>query len=63
VKVLIEAVAPIEAVREAVLVLVKAVRVLLCEWAKSVQHCKKRLSFFLSPAGMSLTKLSLAGNY
>jgi hypothetical protein len=27
-------------------------------------HCKKRLpvSFFLSPAGMSLTKLSLAGN-
>ncbi len=27
-------------------------------------HCKKRLSFFLSPAGMSLTnKLSLAGNY
>jgi hypothetical protein len=26
------------------------------------QHCKKRLSFFLSLAGMSLTKLSLAGN-
>jgi hypothetical protein len=25
-------------------------------------HCKKRLSFFLSPAGMSLTKLSLARN-
>jgi hypothetical protein len=25
-------------------------------------HCKKRLSFFPSPAGMSLTKLSLAGN-
>ncbi len=38
VKVLIEAVALIEAVREAVivLVLVKAVRVLLCEWAISV---------------------------
>jgi hypothetical protein len=25
-------------------------------------HCKKRLSFFPSPAGMSLTKPSLAGN-
>ncbi len=25
-------------------------------------HCKKRLEIFLSPAGMSLTKLSLAGN-
>jgi hypothetical protein len=25
-------------------------------------HCKKRLALFLSPAGMSLTKLSLAGN-
>ncbi len=25
-------------------------------------HCRKRLSFFPSPAGMSLTKLSLAGN-
>jgi hypothetical protein len=25
-------------------------------------HCKKRLSFFPSPAGMSLAKLSLAGN-
>jgi hypothetical protein len=25
-------------------------------------HCKKRLLFFLSPARMSLTKLSLAGN-
>jgi hypothetical protein len=25
-------------------------------------HCKKRLSCFPSPAGMSLTKLSLAGN-
>ncbi len=24
-------------------------------------HCKKRLLFFPSPAGMSLTKLSLAG--
>ncbi len=25
-------------------------------------HCKKRLVVFPSPAGMSLTKLSLAGN-
>ncbi len=25
-------------------------------------HCKKRLTVFLSPAGMSMTKLSLAGN-
>ncbi len=25
-------------------------------------HCKKRLAVFLSLAGMSLTKLSLAGN-
>jgi hypothetical protein len=25
-------------------------------------HCKKRLTIFLSPAGMSLTKLSLDGN-
>jgi hypothetical protein len=24
-------------------------------------HCKKRLAIFLSPAGMSLTKLSLLG--
>jgi hypothetical protein len=26
----------------------------------SLLHCKKRLTIFLSPAGMSLTKLSLA---
>jgi hypothetical protein len=26
-------------------------------------HCKKRILFFPSPAGMSLTKLTLAGNY
>jgi hypothetical protein len=26
-------------------------------------HCKKRLSIFPSTAGMSLTKLSLAGKY
>jgi hypothetical protein len=26
-------------------------------------HCKKRLAAFPYPAGMSLTKLSLAGNY
>jgi hypothetical protein len=25
-------------------------------------HCKKRLAIFLSPAGMPLTKLTLAGN-
>jgi hypothetical protein len=25
-------------------------------------HCKKRLAIFPSPAGMSLTKISLAGN-
>ncbi len=25
-------------------------------------HCKKRLAVFPSPAGMSLTELSLAGN-
>ncbi len=27
-----------------------------------ITHCKKRLSIFPSPGGMSLTKLSLAGN-
>jgi hypothetical protein len=27
-----------------------------------VIHCKKRLAIFPSPAGMSITKLSLAGN-
>jgi hypothetical protein len=27
-----------------------------------MHHCKKRLSFFPSPAGLSLTKLSLARN-
>jgi hypothetical protein len=26
-------------------------------------HCKKRLAIFPSPAGMSLIKLSLVGNY
>jgi hypothetical protein len=26
------------------------------------EHCKKGLTVFPSPAGMSLTKLSLAGN-
>ncbi len=26
-------------------------------------HCKKRLAIFLSPEGMSLTKLFLARNY
>ncbi len=28
---------------------------------KAHLHCKKRITTFLSPAGMSLTKLSLAG--
>jgi hypothetical protein len=28
----------------------------------TVLHCKKRLSFFPYPAGISLTHLSLAGN-
>ncbi len=27
-----------------------------------ILHCKKRLAIFPSPAGMSLTKLSLGGN-
>ena len=30
---------------------------------KMAIHCKKRLALFPFPAGMSLTKLSLAGNY
>ncbi len=30
---------------------------------KEPVHCKKRLEVFPSPAGMSLTKLSLAGKY
>jgi len=29
----------------------------------SLIHCKKRLAVFPPPAGMSLTKLSLAGKY
>ncbi len=29
---------------------------------ETIIHCKKRLSIFPSPAWMSLTKLSLAGN-
>jgi hypothetical protein len=32
------------------------------EVKKSLLHGKKRLTIFPSPAGMSLTKLSLAGN-
>jgi hypothetical protein len=31
--------------------------------AKNTLHFKKRLLFFQFPAGMSLTKLSLARNY
>jgi hypothetical protein len=31
--------------------------------SKFLLHCKKRFSFFLSPAGISIAKLSLAGNY
>ncbi len=30
--------------------------------SKHILHCKKRLAVYPSPAGMSLTKLSLAGN-
>ncbi len=30
--------------------------------SKHILHCKKRLAVFPSPAGVSLTKLSLAGN-
>ncbi len=33
----------------------------LCMKEIKILHCKKTLSFFPSPAGMSLTKLSLAG--
>ncbi len=32
------------------------------EGNEGLSHCEKRLPIFLSPAGMSLTKLSLAGN-
>jgi hypothetical protein len=32
------------------------------EWASVSSHCKKGLMLFPSPAGMSRTKLSLAGN-
>jgi hypothetical protein len=28
----------------------------------AAQHCKKRFAIFPSPAGMSITELSLAGN-
>jgi hypothetical protein len=37
---------------------------ILNQWLRSkmCKHCKKRLGVFLSPAGMSLTKLSLARN-
>ncbi len=31
-------------------------------WSVGTVHCKKSLSFFPSPGGISLTKLSLAGN-
>jgi len=45
----------------------KAVNLLLCNpnpktIVNSMLHCKKRLAIFPSPAGMSLTKLSLARN-
>jgi hypothetical protein len=33
-----------------------------CRSLKEQLHCKKRLAVFPSPAGVSLTKLSLAGN-
>jgi hypothetical protein len=35
---------------------------LFVQFEKNGLHCKKRLTIFPSPAGMSLTKLSLAGN-
>ncbi len=34
----------------------------LSEAQMATLHCKKRLATFQSPAGMSLTKLSLGGN-
>jgi hypothetical protein len=41
----------------------EVVQLLSCKKVRSRSlHCKKRLSFFPSPAGMSLTKLSQAGN-
>jgi hypothetical protein len=33
-----------------------------CRRPAQVLHCKKRFAIFPSPAGMSLTKLSLGGN-
>jgi hypothetical protein len=38
---------------------------ILLNYAASSEHCtvKKTFSIFLSPAGMSFTKLSLGGNY
>jgi hypothetical protein len=41
-------------------------RIFSTNWERSSEgsaklHCKKRLSFFSSPAGMSLSKVSLAG--
>ncbi len=33
------------------------------ERREGIVHCKKGLTIFPSPAGMSLTKLSLAGNF
>jgi hypothetical protein len=43
----------------------KKKRVIVSRWlsACSLAHCKKRLAIFPSPAGVSLSKLSLGGNY
>jgi len=41
-------------------------RIVLCTYSRVSNftnlYCKKRLAVFPSPAGMSITKLSLAGN-
>jgi hypothetical protein len=37
-------------------------KMLKCNAMRRFLHCENRLTIFPSPAGMSLTKLSLAGN-
>ncbi len=39
------------------------INIICAQLCKVHIHCKKRLAVFLSTAGMSLTRLSLAGNY
>jgi hypothetical protein len=43
-------------------VTVKLLELKFMVWYLYDLHCKKRLANFQSPAGMSLTKLSVAGN-